>query len=213
MALTAAGIPLAKIGKCRGERLGQEEREFYVWILLRFSEGGAAPGDAARAEATRLGLDFDTMRIKLASEDLVHFGAGGDVAVAYPFSGRPTSHRVLMDGHSVYAMCAIDALGIAPMLERTIVVTSHDPASEVEINVWLEPDGTGPWQPDEAVVAAGRGCDGAAYQGCCRVLNFFASSENAERYLRERAVDGFPITIPQAVEVGRAIFGKVLKQN
>jgi hypothetical protein len=26
-------------------------------------------------------------------------------------------------------------------------------------------------------------------------------------------VDGFPITIPQAVEVGRAIFGKVLKQN
>jgi hypothetical protein len=44
------------------------------------------------------------------------------------------------------------------------------------------------------------------------VLNFFASSESAERYLREQAVDGFPITIPQAIEVGRAIFGDVLKQ-
>jgi hypothetical protein len=212
MALSAAGIPLAKVGNCRGERLGRAEREFYVWILRRFLEAGAVPGDAVRAEAGRLGLDFDSVCDKLAAEDLAHFDADGSIAVAYPFSGHSTCHRVLIDGHSVHAMCAIDALGIAPMFDRTIVVTSRDPITEAEINVWLQPDGTGTWQPDEAVVVAGRCCDGAAFEGCCQVLNFFASSESAERYLREQAVNGFPITIPQAIEVGRAIFGDVLKQ-
>jgi len=211
MVLTAAGIPLTKIGECREELLGQAEREFYLWILRRFSDVGAVPDDAVRAEATRLGLDFPKVRDKLAAEDLVHFDADGNVAVAYPFSGRPTAHRVLIDGHSVYAMCAIDALGMAAMFDRSIAVTSRDPVTDAEINVWLQPGGTGTWQPDGAVVVAGRCCDGAAFEGCCQVMNFFASSESAARYLRERAVDGFPITIPQAIEVGRAIFGDVLK--
>ena len=45
------------------------------------------------------------------------------------------------------------------------------------------------------------------------MLNF-ASRENAERYLFEHGeVSGFPITMPQAIEVGRAIFGAVLREN
>jgi hypothetical protein len=65
------------------------------------------------------------------------------------------------------------------------------------------------------VVVTGRACaDGAAFKGCCQVLNFFASPANAERYLFEHGdVSGFPMTMPQAVEVGRAIFGAVLKDD
>jgi hypothetical protein len=211
--LAAAGIPLAKGGRCRGERLADTEREFYVWILRRFSEGDAVGSDGVEAEATRMGLDLTEVRSKLAAEDLVHFDADGRVAVAYPFSGRPTAHRVLIDGRSVHAMCAIDALGIAPMFDRPIAVTSRDPVTDGEINVWLQPDGTATWEPEEAVVVTGRCCDGAAFERCCRVLNFFTSTENAERYLCEGEIEGFPIDMPQAIEVGRAIFGDVLKQN
>jgi Alkylmercury lyase len=47
---------------------------------------------------------------------VVHRGADGEITVAYPFSGRPTAHRVRFPGgHEVDAMCAIDAVGIAPM--------------------------------------------------------------------------------------------------
>jgi hypothetical protein len=107
------------------------------------------PERRVRADAT----GFVNLNVcdKLAVEDLAHFDADGSVAVAYPFSGRPTSHRVLIDGHSVHAMCAIDALGIAPMFDRTSVVSSRDPITEVEISVWLQPDGSGTWQPGEAV--------------------------------------------------------------
>jgi len=213
-ALTAAGIPPSSLGMCRGERLSPPERELYVWILGRFGSSGRPSGEAVRAEAAQLRLDFDQVREKLASEDLIHFDAEGEIAVAYPFSGRATPHRVLMDGHAVYAMCAIDALGIAPMLTRTIQITSRDPITNQTIDVRLHADGTGTWLPKEAVVVAGRACEGEAFHGCCQVLNFFASPENAERYLREQPdVRGFPITIPQAIELGRVIFGDVLKAN
>jgi hypothetical protein len=63
-------------------------------------------------------------------------------------------------------MCAIDALGVAPMLERPTVIDSSDPLTNDEINIRLEPDGTGTWQPDEAVVVTGHACaDGAAFEG------------------------------------------------
>ncbi len=45
------------------------------------------------------------------------------------------------------------------------------------------------------------------------MLNFFASAENAERYLREHPeVNGLPISIPEAVAVGEAVFGDVFKE-
>src|SRR5262249_58871257 len=54
----------------------------------------------------------------LPISDLVH-AANGVVAVAYPFSGMPTRQQVELDGFpAVYAMCAIDALGIPAMAGR-----------------------------------------------------------------------------------------------
>ena len=211
-ALAAAGIPVPKLGACRGERLSPAERALYVWILGRFALGENPSAGVVRDEAARLRLDFNRIREKLASEDLIHFDAEGRIAVAYPFSGHPTPHRVSIDGHEAYAMCAIDALGIAPMLGLSIEIISHDPITSSEINVLLDADGTGTWRPQEAVVVAGRACDGAAFQGCCQVLNFFASLESAQQYLGEREdVSGFPITMPQAIELGRVIFGDVLR--
>jgi len=54
----------------------------------------------------------------LRARNLVHHDpATGAILVAYPFSRTPRGHRVLINGtHQVEAMCAIDALGIAPML-------------------------------------------------------------------------------------------------
>jgi hypothetical protein len=211
-ALTSAGIPESKVGPARGAQLAPAERELYVWMLQGFANGSPPSAGAIRTEAARLGLDLNRTRQKLATEDLIHFGGDGEIAVAYPFSAHPTRHRVHIEGHTLYAMCAIDALGVAPMCDRAVVIDSSDPLTNDDIKVWLQPDGKGTWHPHEAVVVAGRSCDGAAFEGCCRVLNFFASSESAERYVRERAVDGFAVTISQAIDVGRAIFGDVLKE-
>lgn len=213
-ALAAAGIPDARVGRSRSERLNDQERALYFSILRSFARGEPPAPATVAAEASRLGLDLAAARAKLAAEDLVHFDADGAVLVAYPFSGRPTAHQVTLNGRSVYAMCAIDALGMASMFGDSVAISSRDPATDEAVVVKLSPDGAAEWQPEEAVVVVGRCCDGAAYQGCCQVLNFFVSPASAERYLREHEeVAGQPITLPEAIEVGRAVFGDVFAER
>ena len=71
------------------------------------------------------------------------------------------------------------------------------------------------WQPEGAVVLAGSTCrEGPSFGGCCDVLNFFETTENAQHYLREHPeTNGTPITIPDAAEAGRVIFGDLLRED
>jgi len=211
--LAAAEIPNSKLGAARHARLSEAERELYFWILRRFETDGLPSSVELRAAAERLGLEADGALETLAREDLVHRGADGEVTVAYPFSGRPTAHRVrFSEGHEVDAMCAIDALGIAPMFGQPIEIQSRDPASGDEIRARVAPDGSVEWSPESAVVVAGAiRSQSDACCGCCPVLNFFASPANAERWLAEhQEVRGTSISIREAAAAGRAVFGDVL---
>lgn len=213
-ALAAAEIPPSKLGPARRARLTDAERELYFWILRRFATTGCPDGSETREAARRLGEEVERGLATLAQEDLVHVDRDGEIAVAYPFSGRPTGHRVrFQSGHGTDAMCAIDSLGIAPMFEEPIEITSRDPLTGDEIRGRLAPDGDAAWQPDSAVVVAGvidRQCE--SFRGCCPVVNFFASTENAARWLTEhQEVRGKVISMHEAIAAGRAVFGDVLK--
>src|SRR5437764_10678404 len=101
------------------------------------------------ARTAKAGGFCDEALVALARDDLVHTDGDGRPVVAYPFSARDRGHRILIDGlHEVEAMCAIDALGIAPMLERPIEIRSRDPISGGEIHVQLHPEGAAHWQPE-----------------------------------------------------------------
>lgn len=108
-------------------------------------------------------------------------------------------------------MCAIDALGIVQMFDEPVEITSRDPVTGDEISVCLAPGGDGAWQPESAVVVAGAVAGAQdACSGCCDVLNFFASSESAERWIAGHPeVAGRLISIPTAIAAGRAVFGDV----
>jgi hypothetical protein len=175
----------------------------------------ATPSAAAthRAAAAH-GLDPAQALASLAREDLAHVDADGRPTVVYPFSATSRGHRVLIDGAKVVeAMCALDALGIGPMLNVPIEISSRDPISGGEIQVRLGIDQEASWQPRSAAVLAGSTrCDGPSFCGCCDVLNFFETTANAQRYLLEHPdVSGSPISIPEAIEAGRVVFGDVLK--
>ena len=102
----------------RQERLPAPLRELHRTVLRRFLTTGAPPTARwLRQAAAETGLDATAVDA-LAAADAVHV-VNGVVAVAYPFSGTPTPHRVELDGTpAVYAMCAIDALGLPAMTGR-----------------------------------------------------------------------------------------------
>jgi hypothetical protein len=215
-ALAAAEIPASKLGPARRARLTDSERDLYFWILRCFAKSGRPSGTQTRDRATRLGLESEDALATLAREDLVHRGSDGEIAVAYPFSGRASAHRVRFpNGHEMHAMCAIDALGIAPMFEQTIEIRSRDPHTGAAFQAKVAPDGGATWEPDTAVVVAGVLARQAAdsCSGCCPVLNFFVSAESAERWLSEHPhVHGLVMTVEDAIASGRAVFGDVFEE-
>jgi hypothetical protein len=214
-ALTAAGIAPQRRGGERLRALTDDERRFYRWILRSFGAGSPPGPDALPDAASAFELEAEPALDRLRRLDLVHHNSTtGAIVVAYPFSGRPTSHRVRLDGREVYAMCAIDALGIAPMLGERIEIASRDPLTAEEIRVELEPDRQGSWLPQQAVVVSGTVGSGESRDSCCPVLSFFASTTNAGRWLAAHPdVEGTAISTEEAVAAGRTVFGDLLKEE
>ncbi len=214
--LAAASIPPSKLGASRAARLAAPERQLYTWILRRFASRGRPSSAETRAYARRLALDESRALETLAREDLVHLDADDEIAVAYPFSGRPTAHRVRFPTrHEAYAMCAIDALGLAPMFNEPVEIASRDPLTGEEITVRAAPNLEAECSPRSAVVVAGALNGGAdSCSACCPVLNFFTSRENADCWLAERPeISGEAISMPEAILAGDAVFGDVLSET
>ncbi len=87
---------------------------------------------------------WDTL-VALDDEDLIQIQKGR-VGIAYPFSALPTPFVVqLAGGQERYACCAVDALGVAPMLEQRVHIRSrcHDCGAPLELFGWAGRSGAG----------------------------------------------------------------------
>jgi NAD-dependent dihydropyrimidine dehydrogenase PreA subunit len=198
----------------RQEHLPGPLRELHRAVLRRFLATGAPPTARwLRQAALDQGLDAAALD-DLSAADVVHV-ANGLVAVAYPFSGTPTAHRVELDGLStVYAMCAVDALGLPLMAGRDGRVSSADPYDATPIVVSVR-DGAWSWAPSSAVVVAGRatGCGTGcgSFEAMCPHTVFCASRESARAHLAGHGgLDAEILDQDTAVECGRRNFGALL---
>jgi hypothetical protein len=143
--------------------------------------------------------------------DFVRVDSGRRIVSAYPFSGVPTSHRVtLPNGVEVFAMCAIDALGISPMLDADATIFSTDPHNGDTVTVTFR-DGRTTWNPPgAAVVLTVPTIDGPAAEVCCRDLNFFTSKTSAQSWVDTHHT-GLVLTPAEAEHQARNTFGSLLR--
>lgn len=188
-------------------------------ILRTFAATGQVPDRGALHDSTPAGHDVDVLLAELHDLDVVRLDTDGHIRAAYPFSALPTRHVVAIeDGPSVYSMCAVDALGIAEMLGRDIVITSTDPLTDEPVVVTIRA-GRAVWLPEAAVVYVGAnqpaeftpGQIVAAADRCCTVMNFFADPKTAQQWIAANpTVAGVVLTQGQALKLGADIFGRLL---
>lgn len=144
--------------------------------------------------------------------DAIRLAKDGQIAVAYPFSTAPTRHRVRIGEQvDVYAMCAIDALGVAPMLGQDTLIESVDVTTGQPITVTTS-GGHASWEPAEAVVFIGADADGGRSADCrCDYLNFFADRDAAEAWTSAHPrVPGQILDQTEAEDLGARLFGHLL---
>ncbi|MGH3285586.1 MAG: organomercurial lyase, partial [Streptosporangiaceae bacterium] len=126
-----------------------------------------------------------------------------------------------LDGFpAVYAMCAIDALGIPAMAGRDGRIAATDPRDGAPVVVSVKGagevgGGRWRWTPAGAVVVFARtrdcGTNCAAWEMVCPHITFHASRDSAQAYLAARPdIDGEILGQQASVESGRCNFGPLL---
>ncbi|MFC7845802.1 alkylmercury lyase family protein [Streptomyces sp. NPDC057382] len=207
--------PIGRTG--RGRRAPDERglRTVHQAVLRHFAATGDAPEPADLAAAATAGRTAADVLAELDREDFLTLDADGRIRAAYPFSAVPTGHRLrLAGGLEAWAMCAIDALGVAAMLQQDITVTSCDPIDGRPVTVSFT-DGTARWEPGEAVVFVGqRDQAGPAATVCCDALNFFADPTTAAEWARHHPeVHGRITGQAEALRIAEQTFGPLLAQD
>jgi hypothetical protein len=208
---------LDSLGRAGRGRVAPAERGLRVVhqaVLRSFVHTGAAPSISSLA---RHAAPFEVSQVlaELADGDFLCLDHAGQITAAYPFSAVPTRHRVrISGGPAVYAMCAIDALGVSAMAGVPVAIESADPSTGEPVTVNVD-GATGSWDPATAVVYVGRtgdGCAGPSASVCCGYMNFFATGAAATAWAASYPeITGGILGQARALQVGIGIFGQLLR--
>jgi hypothetical protein len=186
-------------------------------LLRHYAKEGRAPaiGDLAR----RAGLSESATRALLASlkaRDLVVLDADGEAIVgAYPWTDRATEHRVILGERTVNALCAIDALGAGAMYRSDVEIHSRCRACGAPVTIATRDRGraVADVRPGSAIVWSGnRQTGGCAADSICTIIAFFCDDGHLAAWRGEHHPEtpGLRLSIDEALQVGRAIFGPSL---
>ena len=202
------------------ERLAQaeissQENDIRKAILKAFAQDGKAPSVREVAQALSLPLEHVLAGFqKLAEHDLIVWKEGeACIFSAYPFSGVSTAHRVLTDtGTPLYAMCAIDALGIPFMLGQGSSIRSACFLCQQPVRLDITGGLLQRAHPSTIVVwfSERDGC--CVAEARCPLMNFFCNEEHLQAWLAKSPNEpGASLSLTEALEVGKAAFGELLK--
>lgn len=190
-----------------------DEAAVHRAILRGFAATGAPPTEEdLSAVLGDHGRPLADVLSALHQMDAIRLAPDGHIAVAYPFSATPTRHRVRIANRTdVFAMCAIDALGIAPMLGADTLISSDD-ASIGEPVMVSTIDGRTKWTPSTAVAVIGAGAGGGpSADCCCDYLNLFTNVDAANAWLTSHPhVPGQVLAQDAAEQLSVRLFGHLL---
>jgi hypothetical protein len=202
-------VPLAAVIRPRGE--------LHRFVLETFATAGRSPAlEEIRARFQLASLaEAEAMVAALEATGAIHRNPGDTVIThAYPFSNDPTAHRVhLAGGPDVYAMCAVDALGMPFMLRRDADIASVCESCGADVTVALRDGRAAAWAPGGITVwmkELAPGCCPAT--DLCPDLNFFCSTACAARWAAAHPEQrGDRLDLARAMARGRQVFEGLLE--
>ncbi|MDA8364424.1 MAG: alkylmercury lyase family protein [Gammaproteobacteria bacterium] len=133
---------------------------------------------------------------------------GGDVVGAYPVTTETTPHKITVNGHDLYAMCAVDALAVGPMfnVETSIQSRCHVTGEPISIHQkGKEILGAKPSNNIQVGVRWQRLIDCCAHV-MCRQMVFLKDPETAIAWQNMDPLSIELFTLEETIEFGGAFF-------
>ncbi len=198
--------------------LMDDDAHVYRQLLLSFARTGQPPSIESLAGALNLSPEQVVQSLNLLETggSIYRDPETHAILAAYPLSAVPSQHIVrFADGHAVYAMCAIDALGMPVMLDMDATIESRCSHCGRAIRIAIKNNVMAEFSPQETrvwYVQADACCIAALEQ--CPSINFFCSAEHLDAWRTAHSdVKGMPLTMDAAFEYGKRIFGNLLKRG
>lgn len=198
--------------------LSASARQFHRALLHSFLTLGRAPTVAELQEPARAARgSVAALLSELVLQDVIQRDTDGTIRAAYPFSGRPTAHQVHFAGRPpLFAMCAIDALGLPFMVDQAARIVTRDPVDATRIEIWIDPTTSEQvWYPKETVILADQRpkLPMIVADCCCPLINAFASRAQAEAWQDAHPEEAVRLlTQEAAISEARTLFEHLLDE-
>jgi mercuric reductase len=196
-------LPLKK----RQDDCSKQIKELHQHVLRSFVDKGRI---LTREEMAQHVGNLDDAVNVLREKDMVVFSEDGNPVGAYPFSMQAREHTVRVNGHQVYAMCALDALAVSPMFGMKTRISSRcritgDPVS-------IQQSGKTIVNLDEAggihfgIIWGAANADSCCADSLCMEMMFLRDSKIAQQWLADDPDNREVFTLQEAVEFGSRFF-------
>jgi len=197
--------------KARQEELDPILRDLHRKVLLSFVATGR-PLTRAQIAAQAGGERVDEVLERLAADDLIVLASDRkEITGAYPFTVEQRVHRININGQETYAMCALDALSIAPMCNASTRILSQCHVTDAPVEIQMNADKVLSVMPaDVHVGIRWQSTSGCAAKNLCMEMVYLKDALTAQAWQQQDPDNISIYPLDQAVEFGAAFFKPLL---
>lgn len=153
---------------------------------------------------------------RLGADDLVVLDKAGSAPVgAYPVTIEKTPHRISVNGHHIYAMCALDAVSVAPLFAAEVQIDSVCHVSGTPILIRMRKSAILDVQPGDDVSIGIRWQmpSGVAAHSMCMEMVFLKDRQTALTWQAGETEYKSLFTLAEAIEFGKGFFLPLFEDN
>jgi mercuric reductase len=196
-------LPLKK----RQEDCSKQIKELHQQVLRSFvTRGRIFTREEMAQHVSNLGNAVNVLK----SNDMVVFAEDGEPVGAYPLTMEAREHKVRVNGHQVYAMCALDALAVSPMFGMKTQISSR--CRITGDSVCIQQSGNTIENLDEAggtyfgIIWGAANADSCCADSLCMEMMFLRDSKTAQQWLENDPDNREAFTLQEAVEFASRFF-------
>jgi len=197
--------------KARQDLLVPELKQLHHTILRSLAHRGVAPSKSEIAAVVGDTNVSESLRI-LGQLDLVVLNREGSAVLgAYPLTTEVTAHRITIGSNTIYAMCALDAVSVAPMFSEEATIDSHCRASGEPVHIHMRSSDVVEVSPVQVMVGIRwqMPCGAAAHSMCTEMV-FLKDEATAYQWQDEDKENISVFALPDAIDFGTAFFVPLL---
>jgi alkylmercury lyase len=193
-----AGLLEARLGGI----VDEEARVMFRNLIPLLAEGQRVSPERIAAALKRLPEEITRTLRRLPNVELDEHGN----VIGAGLTLRPTPHRFILRGLTMFTWCALDALIFPALLGQTVQVESQCKSTGIPVRLNITPSGVAHVEPPDAVVSLVIPDAGAKDVRCsfCNYVNFFSSREAASQWLAEHP-SATTLPVREAYQLGQKL--------